>query len=99
VNLALLRPVLFWIFIVVAGTGEAAFAYNEFTGGWLRWVLSGLIIVNICLLALLDRTPAVRKAITYIAAAVWCIMLWATATCLSPMSCSGSTRYSMPCCW
>jgi len=70
VNLALLRPVLFWIFIVVAGMGEAAFAYNEFTGGWLRWVLSGLIIVNICLLALLDRTPAVRKAITYIAAAV-----------------------------
>jgi hypothetical protein len=72
VNLALPRPVLFWIFILVAGTGEAAFAYNDFTGGWLRWVLSGLIIVNICLLALLDRTPPVRKAITYIAAAlVW----------------------------
>ena len=69
-NQALLRPVLFWIFIVVAGTGEAAFAYNDFTGGWLRWVLSGLIIANICILALLDRTPALRKALTYIAAAV-----------------------------
>ena len=69
-NLASLRPVLFWIFIVVAGTGEAAFAYNDFTGGWLRWVLSGLIIVNICLFALLDRTPPLRKLVVYFAAAV-----------------------------
>ena len=69
-NPALARSVLFWVFILVAGTCEAAFAYNDFTGGWMRWVLTGLIVLNICLLALLDKTPPVRKAIVYVAAAV-----------------------------
>ncbi len=67
-----LRFVLFWIFILVAGTGEAAFAYNDFTGGWLRYALSGLIIVNICLFALLDKTPPLRKLVVYfVAAVIW----------------------------
>ncbi len=67
---AFLRQALFWIFIVVAGACEAAFAYNDFTGGLMRWLLIGLSVLNLCLFALLDRTPPVRKAIVYIAAAV-----------------------------
>ena len=65
-----MRPALFWIFILVAGICEAAFAYNDFTGGLMRWLLIGLSVLNLCLFALLDRTPPVRKAIIYIAAAV-----------------------------
>ncbi len=66
------RQALFWIFIVVAGVCEAAFAYNDFTGGAMRWLLIGLSALNLCLFALLDKTPPVRKAVVYVAAAlVW----------------------------
>ena len=67
-----LRPALFWIFIVVAGICEAAFAYNGLDSGVMRWLLTGLIVLNVCLFALLDRTPPLRKALVYVAAAlVW----------------------------
>ena len=63
---------LFWIFIVFAGACEAAFAWNGFAGGWLRWVIIALIVVNLLVFAYLDRTAPVRKAFVYIAAAcIW----------------------------
>jgi len=66
------RPILFWIFILIAGLCEAAFAYNDFAGGLMRWLLIGLSVLNLCLFAFLDRTPPLRKAMVYIAAAlVW----------------------------
>lgn len=38
----------------------------------MRWVLIGLSVLNLCLFALIDRTPPLRKAAIYIAAAlVW----------------------------
>jgi hypothetical protein len=58
VRLILSRQSLFWVFIVVTGI--------------MRWLLIGLSVLDLCLFALLDRTPAVRKAIIYIAAA----LLW-----------------------
>lgn len=67
---AIARQALFWIFILVAGVCEASFAYNDFTGGLMRWLLIGLSVLNLCLFAFLDRTPPLRKAVVYIAAAV-----------------------------
>jgi hypothetical protein len=64
------RQALFWVFILVAGFCEASFAYNGFTGGLMRWLLIGLTVLNLCLFAFLDRTPPLRKAAVYIAAAV-----------------------------
>ncbi len=64
---------LFWLFIVVSGGCEAAFAWNGFSGGWLRWLIIALIVVNLLMFAYLDRTVPVRKAFVYIAAAC----LWA----------------------
>ena len=67
-----MRSILFWIFIFVVGLSEASFAYNAFDGGIFRWVLISLSVLNLCLFALLDRTPPLRKAAIYIAAAlVW----------------------------
>jgi len=64
------RQALFWIFIVVVGTCEASFAYNGFDTGVMRWLLIGLSVISLCLFALLDRTPPLRKAAIYVAAAV-----------------------------
>ena len=64
------RQIHFWIFIVVVGTCEAAFAYNGFDTGVMRWILIGLSVLSLCPFALLDRTPPLRKAAIYIAAAI-----------------------------